>query len=584
MSHNSNGSLDYLGFSVIAGGLVASGWIDFGWDEDAPSPSAILEYAEDSLRADVTLCSFDRPDVRKLGRGFVALISCGRRPRGLPIELILKSGERESHLFPSDGLELLAEPELLARSKRLLLGSAPRSERRAHLLKQLNRTAFTGTDTLEQLSWPVFLEIDAVYLCPPSDLLLRGWCADPFRHIARMRARSGEVSKEIDLHNGVPILRPDVVEALEPKHGFTEERCGFLTLLPGIFRPGDPVYLELESETGELAHKPVPAPARTGLSAIREVLETFELRYDELRRAYDSVIGPAVTAMNQFRLSAGISARTISFGSRPPAPRCSIIVPLYGRIDFLEYQIAFFSRTLSENHELIYVLDDPKRQREAELLAASCFARFDRPFELVCLNANTGYAPANNIGLRHARGEYICFLNSDVFPRNPHWLEVMIGVLETRTDAGIVGAQLLFEDGTIQHEGCILKPLPEMGGWEFSLHTSKGRSPAPATDPARVDAVTGACMVMRRALALDVGGFDEGYAIGDFEDVDLCRKVNEKGLSCFVSRAAELYHLERQSQGDQAQRWRMNLTLYNAWRFHQKWEAKAAPGLASKAA
>jgi hypothetical protein len=49
--------------------------------------------------------------------------------------------------------------------------------------------------------------------------------------------------------------------------------------------------------------------------------------------------------------------------------------------------------------------------------------------------------------------------------------------------------------------------------------------------------------------------------------------VQQRGLTCMVDRRARLFHLERQSQGDQAQTWRMNLTLYNAWRFHRKWGA-----------
>ena len=78
-------------------------------------------------------------------------------------------------------------------------------------------------------------------------------------------------------------------------------------------------------------------------------------------------------------------------------------------------------------------------------------------------------------------------------------------------------------------------------------------------------------MVLRTALARDVGGFDEGYMIGDFEDADLCETVKRRGLSCVVDQRARLFHLERQSMGDQAASWRFNLTLYNAWRFQNRW-------------
>jgi GT2 family glycosyltransferase len=90
-----------------------------------------------------------------------------------------------------------------------------------------------------------------------------------------------------------------------------------------------------------------------------------------------------------------------------------------------------------------------------------------------------------------------------------------------------------------------------------------------------VSGVTGACFVMKTELAREVGGFDEGYVIGDFEDADLCEKVKARGLICVVDQRARLYHLERQSQGNQQASWRFNLTLYNAWRFQNRWVRNA---------
>jgi len=239
-------------------------------------------------------------------------------------------------------------------------------------------------------------------------------------------------------------------------------------------------------------------------------------------------------------------------------------------MDFVEYQLGLFSGTLADDHELIYVLDDPDKQRELEALAASCHAKFRRPFTVLSLSHNMGYAPANNVGLRHARAPYVCFLNSDVFPQTPDWLEHMLQSAE-EPDVGAVGALLLFEDGTVQHQGVEYEALHEFGDWIFSLHPHKGRFPAAGTDIEEVDAVTGACLLMQTELARTLGGFDEGYVIGDFEDVDLCKQIRARGLRCVVDRRARLYHLERQSQGDQQQLWRINLTLFNAWRFQRKW-------------
>jgi GT2 family glycosyltransferase len=76
---------------------------------------------------------------------------------------------------------------------------------------------------------------------------------------------------------------------------------------------------------------------------------------------------------------------------------------------------------------------------------------------------------------------------------------------------------------------------------------------------------------MRRSFALAIGGFDEDYVIGDFEDSDLCLKIHQAGRLCAVDQDVRLYHLERKSQATSGNRWRQNMTLYNAWRHQRRW-------------
>ena len=88
-----------------------------------------------------------------------------------------------------------------------------------------------------------------------------------------------------------------------------------------------------------------------------------------------------------------------------------------------------------------------------------------------------------------------------------------------------------------------------------------------------MEALTGACLALRRAVAERFGGFDEDYVIGDFEDADLSARLAEAGLRRVMVDAATLVHLERQSQGRadvQAGRW--NLTLLNAWTYNNRWK------------
>jgi len=352
----------------------------------------------------------------------------------------------------------------------------------------------------------------------------------------------------------------------------SDANCGFMIYVPESIIPGETPYIEVELFNGEIGYRTLQISKRSGIDAIRRILEDVDVRYGELDPAFDKVLGPAIADINTARLKEQSSPAEISFGTVPEKPECSLIIPLYGRVDFVEYQLALFSQSgWQEDTELIYVLDDPTKKRELESLAQSSHERFGIPFRVLLLPRNLGFAPANNVGLRAASGTYICFLNSDIFPITHQWLKRLMDRLKANEEVGILGARLLFEDGSIQHEGCFFRPIPELGNWTFVEHQNKGRRPAKTPDLMRFEVITGACMVMRRSLARKLGGFDEAYVVGDFEDSDLCRKVIAGGLHCAVDNEVELYHLERKSQAGPSQNWRMNLTLYNAWVHQRRW-------------
>jgi GT2 family glycosyltransferase len=221
--------------------------------------------------------------------------------------------------------------------------------------------------------------------------------------------------------------------------------------------------------------------------------------------------------------------------------------------------------------ELIYVLDDPPKRRELENLAAAIHARFKIPFKVLLLSRNMGFAPANNVGLAHAHGRYVCFLNSDAFPETPNWLARLCGRLEADSELGVIGPLLLHEDGSVQHQGMTWQALPQFGHWYFNDHIRLGLKPAGEGGMQESPAITGACMVMRTDLAKEIGGFDESYVVGDFEDSDLCLRLRERGFGSAVDLDVSMRHLGRKSQPSAENRWRMNLILYNAWLHHRRW-------------
>jgi len=268
-----------------------------------------------------------------------------------------------------------------------------------------------------------------------------------------------------------------------------------------------------------------------------------------------------------------LTPRIKDFGHLPDIPEVSIIVPLYRRFDFMEHQMLEFDRDpfIRSNAELIYVIDDPDIRQDVLNEADRLFRQFGFPFRVVSGMRNRGYSGANNLGAEHANGAHLLFLNSDVFPIETGWLEHMLAVFADDT-VGAVGARLLFPDGGLQHAGMSFEYQEQFGIW---TNQHKGMGLAQELDGAMlrdVPAVTGACVMLPRAVFDAIGGWDTGYLLGDFEDSDLCFAVRQAGYRILYEPSAVLTHLERQSfTGVGGDAFRIRMTICNAVRHQSRW-------------
>jgi O-antigen biosynthesis protein len=158
------------------------------------------------------------------------------------------------------------------------------------------------------------------------------------------------------------------------------------------------------------------------------------------------------------------------------------------------------------------------------------------------------FSALNNYAVNMAVGELVLLLNNDVDVIDPGWLQEMASHA-MRPGIGAVGAKLLYPDGTIQHGGITVG----VGGVAGHQYVNRSGSDIGYFGHLKlvrnVTAVTGACLMIRRDLYLEVGGLDEISLPVAFNDIDLCLKLVSRGYRNIWTPYAELYHKESASRG-----------------------------------
>ncbi len=228
--------------------------------------------------------------------------------------------------------------------------------------------------------------------------------------------------------------------------------------------------------------------------------------------------------------------------------RVSIIIPTRDGFGMLRRCLTAVERSQHPDFEVL-IVDNGSRDRATLALLAATRHRVLRapgPFN---------FSRLNNEAVREATGRYLLFLNDDTEPLDPTWL----GELEEhaqRSEVGAVGAKLLYSDDRIQHAGVAVG----VGG--IAGHPYRFRRHAPGS-VRNVSAVTAACLMVRRDVFEEVGGFDERLPINS-NDVDLCLRVRARGLLVVYTPYAVVRHYESQTRGARA-------LSDDAWLMTRRW-------------
>jgi glycosyltransferase involved in cell wall biosynthesis len=221
-------------------------------------------------------------------------------------------------------------------------------------------------------------------------------------------------------------------------------------------------------------------------------------------------------------------------------PLVSIIIPTKNHVDLLSQCLDGILNHTSYNNLEVIVVDngstDPKTIAYFKEIDA------DKRIQILHDNSPFNYSAINNMAVKHARGDVLCFLNNDIKIIAPDWLTEMVSQA-LRKEIGAVGSRLYYANDTIQHTGVFLgfrgkaghlfryMPRHCMGQWARAVLVQN------------MSAVTAACLVIRKEVFEAVGGFEERLTI-TFNDVDLCLRIAQSGYRNLYTPFAELYHLE----------------------------------------
>ena len=192
-------------------------------------------------------------------------------------------------------------------------------------------------------------------------------------------------------------------------------------------------------------------------------------------------------------------------------------------------------------------------------------------FHVVTYQGGFNYSAINNFGVRHAKGEYLLFLNNDTEVISPFWIREMLGCCQ-REDTAAVGAKLFYPDGLVQHCGVVVG-IANYAGHVQNFKTRRdngyfGRLRAVQD----ISAVTAACMLVKRSVFEEIGGFDESFEVA-FNDVDLCLRIRETGKLIVQDPNVELYHYESKSRGYENTPEKLARFKGEVIRFRKRWKA-----------
>ena len=253
-------------------------------------------------------------------------------------------------------------------------------------------------------------------------------------------------------------------------------------------------------------------------------------------------------------------AEELAFPEPSQRPVLSIIIPVYNEWEYTVNCLKSICENTQADYEVI-VVDDASRDETTKVLSKV------RNLHLIKNDENVGFLESCNRGAKASRGAYILFLNNDAMVTKG-WLTPMLETIG-REDVGAVGSKLIYHDGTLQEAGGVV--------WNDGSCLNFGRWDDPEKPEynytKEVDYCSGACLLVKKKLFDKIGGFDERFKPGYYEDTDLCFSLSILGYKVIYQPMSVVVHVEGVTSGNDISFGIKKYQEINKPKFVEKWNA-----------
>ncbi len=246
-----------------------------------------------------------------------------------------------------------------------------------------------------------------------------------------------------------------------------------------------------------------------------------------------------------------------------PEPIVSVVVPVYNHYKHTYHCLQSLAQLTDQTPFEVIVIDDCSTDETPTAIKQVKGITYHRQPK------NGGFIQSCNTGADLAKGEYLLFLNNDTEVLEG-WLDELVQTFATQPEAGLVGSQLLYPDGRLQEAGGIV--FSDASGWNYGRLESPD---APEYQHLReATYISGASIMISKAMFNELGQFDERYKPAYYEDTDLAFSVRKAGKKVFYQPLSRVIHFEGVSSGTDLSSGTKKYQVINQQKFSDKWQAE----------